>query len=177
MGSGGKRRGLVEGPVRRPGLRLPLLDRLADREPGEELQPKRVLSERDIKASILAELSRLLNTRCPVRIDALRGQERSVVNFGMPDVLTLNPTSDADRQRLASLITAAVRAYEPRLRNPVLEVAIDPARPRALRVVLQAMLVLDHLSEPVSFPLVVEERGVYVAESATADGSVPAVVI
>jgi len=53
--------------------------------------------------SIRAELSRLLNTRCPVRMDTLRGQERSVVNFGMPDVLTLNPTSDADRQRLAFL--------------------------------------------------------------------------
>jgi type VI secretion system lysozyme-like protein len=177
MGPGSKRRGLVEGPVRRPGLRLPLLDRLADREPGEEAQPKRVLSRGDIMQSIRAELSRLLNTRCPVQIDALRGQERSVVNFGMPDVLTLNPTSDADRQRLAALIAAAVRAYEPRLRNPVLEVTTDPSQPRALRIVLDATLVLDNLAEPVSFPFTVEERGVYVIDSSPADGELSAVVV
>ena len=163
--------------MRRPGLRLPLLDRLADREPGEEAQPKRVLSRVDIMTSIRAELSRLLNTRCPVRIDTLRGQERSVVNFGMPDVLTLNPTSDADRQRLASLIAEAVRAYEPRLRNPVLEVTQDPRQPRSLRIVLDATLVLDNLAEPVSFPFVVEERGVYVVESAPADDGLSAAVI
>jgi predicted component of type VI protein secretion system len=70
-----------------------------------------------------------------------------------------------------------VRAYEPRLRNPVLEVTPDPRQPRSLRIVLEATLVLDNLAEPVSFPFVVEERGVYVVESTPAGDGLSAAVI
>jgi predicted component of type VI protein secretion system len=44
------------------------------------------------------------------------------VNYGLPDFTTLNPTSEGDRQRLGRLIVEAVRAFEPRLRNPLVEV-------------------------------------------------------
>ena len=63
-----------------------------------------------------------------VRIDALRGQERTVVNFGMPDFLTLNPTSDARPPAPG----AAHRRSRARLRAAAcatrsLEVTHDPA--------------------------------------------------
>jgi len=131
----------------------------ADPRHHEEAQPRRVLTGAQVQASIARELARLLNTRCVETIGALGGEERTVVNYGLPDFYTLNPTSDGDRERLARLIVEAVRAYEPRLRNPAVTVARDPAQPRALRLVLAGMLVLDNLNEPVSFPLVIEHRG------------------
>ena len=128
---------MAEGPKRGPGSRVPLFDRLFDRDPSQtEDQPRRVLTRREVLDSIRVELARLLNTRCPGTMDDLAGQERTVVNFGMPDFLALSPTTERDRQRLARLITDAVRAYEPRLRGAVVEVApprrsagrADPAR-------------------------------------------------
>jgi type VI secretion system protein ImpF len=162
MGPRAEYAGLIpEGPKRRPGTRLPLFDRLVDAEPRhhEEAQPRRVLTEAQVQASIARELARLLNTRCAETIGALGGQERTVVNYGLPDFFTLNPTSDGDRERLARLIVDAVRAYEPRLQSPVATVAQDPAQPRALRIVLAGMLMTENLMEPVSFPLLIEQRG------------------
>ena len=82
-----------------------------------------------------------------------------MVNFGMPDFLTLSASREHDRQRLAHLVAEAVRAYQPRLRGPVVEVVPHPNRSVSLLVTLHATLELDHLAEPVSFPLVIEERG------------------
>jgi len=134
---------------------------LFDHEPRrrEETQPRRVLMRERLIESIQIELSRLLNTRCSTTMAGLEGQERTVMNYGLPDFTTLNPTSDGDRQRLARLIVEAVRAYEPRLRNPLVDVKADPRNGRMLRVTLDGVLVIENLSEPVSFPLVIEERG------------------
>jgi type VI secretion system lysozyme-like protein len=151
----------VEGPRRGPRARAPLFSLLFDHEPRqrEEAQPRRVLTREHLVESILGELSRLLNTRCSTTMAGLEGQERTVMNYGLPDFTTLNPTSEGDRQRLGRLIVEAVRAFEPRLRNPLVEVKADAANGRVLRVRVDGMLVMEHLSEPVSFPLVIEERG------------------
>jgi len=151
----------LEGLKRGPLARAPLFARLFDHEPRrrEEVQPRRVLSREHLIESILSELSRVLNTRCSTTMADLEGRERHVANYGLPDFTTLNPTSETDRQRLSRLIVEAVRAYEPRLRNPLVEVRADPANGRVLRVTLDGMLVIGNMSEPVSFPLVIEERG------------------
>jgi type VI secretion system lysozyme-like protein len=162
MESGDEHRGLaVEGPKRGPRSRAPLFARLRDDEPThrEEAQPQRVLTRDRILESVRGELSRLLNTRCSETLDGLQGQERTVVNYGLPDFFTLSPTNDGDRERLGRLIAEAVRAYEPRLRNPIVEVIPDAANGRALRVTLSGVLTVEQLSEPVSFPLVIAERG------------------
>ena len=151
----------LEGPRRGAGARAPLFDRLFDFEPREheETHPRRVHGWTAVVDSIRVELSRLLNTRCAVSLDGLREQPRTVVNYGLPDFTTLSPTSDRDRERLAVLIAEAVGAYEPRLRTPRVVVAVDPERPRALRLALHATLTLEGLTEPVSFPLQIESAG------------------
>jgi type VI secretion system lysozyme-like protein len=150
-----------EGPKRGPGARAPLFDRLFDRGPRqhEEMHPHRVLARDRVVESVALEVLRLLNTRCAGTIETLEGQERTVVNYGLPDFFALSPTSDGDRQRLARLIADAVRAYEPRVRNPVVRVTADPRDGRAFRIVLDGTLVLGDLTEPVSFPLLIPRRG------------------
>ena len=161
---------MTEGPRRGPGSRVPLFDRLFDLQLSQqETQPRRVLARREVLESIRKELSRLLNTRCADTIDHLAGQERTVVNFGMPDFLTLSASREQDRQRLAHLVTEAVRAYEPRLRGPVVEVVPHPDRSFSLLLTVYATLELDHLAEPVSFPLVIEERGGAISVGAQPD--------
>jgi type VI secretion system protein ImpF len=151
----------VEGPKRGPAARAPLFDRLFDREPRlqDEPQQRRLLERDRVVASIGAEVSRLLNTRCAGSMEQIAGEERTVLNYGLPDFSALSPTAERDRERLARLIADAVRAFEPRLRNPVVRVSADPREGRVLRVVLEGLLVLDNLIEPVSFPLVIAERG------------------
>ena len=176
MGSGEERRSLKpEGPWRRPGSRAPLFDRLIDARPREpeELRPARVLGRSELLESIRRELARVLNTRCSESIETLKGQPRTVVNFGLPDFFTLSPTSDRDRQRLATLIADAVRVYEPRLQSPAVDITSDPSRSRELVVVVHGTLFVDDLPEPVSFALRIEERGGRV--EAVADGSMEVV--
>jgi type VI secretion system lysozyme-like protein len=148
------------------------LDRLFDFEPRqtEEAQPQRVLRRAQVVDSIRTELVRLLNTRCAETIDRLPGQDRTVVNYGLPDFLTLKPRNDRDRQRLASLVGDAIRAYEPRLRNPSVTATTLPGTQSALLLAVEGTVVLGELSEPVSFPLMITERGTTVAVAADAGG-------
>ena len=151
----------MEGPKRGPRSRAPLFARLFDFEPRqkEEAQPHRVLTTDRVIESIHIELSRLLNTRCSETIEGLVGQERTVMNYGLPDFFALSPASDGDRQRLARLMLDAIRAFEPRLRNPIVAVTVDKRDARVLRFTIEGMLMLGNLTEPVSFPLVIVERG------------------
>jgi type VI secretion system protein ImpF len=162
MGSGEERRSLKpEGPWRRPGSPAPLFDRLIDTRPREpeEARPHRVLARAELLESVRRELVRVLNTRCSESIEELKGQPRTVVNFGLPDFFALSPSSDRDRQRLASLIADAVRVYEPRLRSPAVDVVFEPSRSRELVVIVHGSVLVDDLPEPVSFALTIEERG------------------
>lgn len=175
MGSRGQRGSVgIEGPKRREGSRAPLFARLFDldhRQP--EVQPQRVLARRELVDSIRVELARMLNTRSADTGGHLRGQERTVVNYGLPDFMTLNPTRDHDREQLAQLIVEAVRAYEPRLRNPAVVVTRESASVSTLVVTLEATLTLDALAEPVSFPLTIDRRGSIVVGDALDDLAVP----
>lgn len=160
MGSVEKRGRLIGGPLRSPGTRVPLFDRLADHEPRqEETQPRRVLAHGDVHESIRRELFRLFNTRCAARIDEVAGRDRTVIDFGVPDFGTLNPTSERDRQQVARLLVDAVRAFEPRLQQPRVEVQVRTGTPGILDIRLDAELQLDALLEPVSFPFTVEWAG------------------
>jgi type VI secretion system lysozyme-like protein len=118
-----------------------------------------VLRRAQVVESIRTELVRLLNTRCAATLERLPGQERTVVNYGVPDFLTLKPRSDRDRERLASLIGDAIRAYEPRLRSPAVTAMPHPGQPSVLLVTVEGLLQIGQLAEPVSFPLVIGERG------------------
>jgi type VI secretion system protein ImpF len=142
---------------------VPLFARLFDHDRLQpERQPHRVLARRELVESIRLDLARLLNTRSAETGERLRGRERTVVDYGLPDFLTLNPTSERDREQLTQLLVEAVRAYEPRLQNPTVIVVRDSATAGALTVTLEAALTLDALAEPVSFPLTIERRGAIV---------------
>lgn len=162
------------------GGRALLFERLVDLEPGrrEEERPFRVLSREELWESVRRELGRLLNTRCPVPLQLLGEEERTVINYGLPDFTSLSPQSGNDRKLIADLIGRTVTAFEPRLRNvrvtveeqkknegaravPVYEsrvrkvdVHVEEYRQdeRTLQITLEADLVTDAVVEMASHP-------------------------
>lgn len=100
-------------------LQPSLLDRLTDDDPGTrvESREKRVLSLRRLRASVLRDLSWLMNTGNLEQIEDL-GRfpevQKSVVNYGAPD-LAGSHLSGADLARLEHSLQQAILTFEPRL--------------------------------------------------------------
>lgn len=80
----------------------------------------------DEVASVVAEVTRLLNTRAPFFSNSA-GLRRTVLEYGMPDFSHYSPCSRRDAQLLANLIRETISAYEPRL--VVDSVTVDAPRP------------------------------------------------
>src|ERR1022692_251369 len=103
-----------------------LLERLIDLEPKNEVeQPAtRAQSVRQLKASLRRDLEWLLNTRrTPEAVGSeFQELERSLFNYGLPDLTTLNWESTHDRSYLARMIEALLATFEPRLKR----VRVDP---------------------------------------------------
>src|SRR5256885_1587316 len=98
-----------------------VLERLIDREPKEqqEMAPTRAQSVRLLKASLRRDLEWLLNTRRTPDAAGSEYQEleRSVFNYGLPDLTSLSWQSERDRQRLSRILEVALELFEPRLRR------------------------------------------------------------
>jgi type VI secretion system lysozyme-like protein len=107
-----------------------------------------------LKESIRREIAHLLNTRCPVRQD----RNGTVIDYGLPDFSWMSAASADDRQALALVITRKVNAFEPRLREVRVTIEPDAADPRAVVGTIQAMLVVESLREPVSFPVAIRNK-------------------
>jgi type VI secretion system protein ImpF len=149
----------------RPGAPAPLFDRLVDNDPAErphaepaERRPLRVLDVEGLRQSVMGELTRLLGTRLPIDQIELAGLGRSVIDYGIPDFGTFTATDATARARMAAHIVAAIRAFEPRLAEPVVLIDRDPdpRRPR-WRAVISGTLASGSVREPFNIPLSFED--------------------
>src|ERR1039457_524234 len=138
-----------------------LLERLIDLEPKNEVeQPAtRAQSVRQLKASLRRDLEWLLNTRrTPEAVGSeFQELERSLFNYGLPDLTTLNWESTHDRSYLARMIEALLATFEPRLKR----VRVDPvgaisATQSVLRFQIEGLLDMDPAPERISFNLKAE---------------------
>jgi type VI secretion system protein ImpF len=132
-----------------------LLDRLVDLEPRVSHEPVqyRLIDIREIKASVIRDLENLLNTRkniqqppptCPEVTDSL-------FTYGLRDHSAENPKSPAVRQKLRQELEKIIATFEPRLQNVSVRAEAPGKGQRALRFRISALLVIDPVSEPISF--------------------------
>ena len=136
------------------GARALLFDRLVDVPEWEtHEQPLRILNRDQLKASVRRELGRLLNTRCSIPLHRLGEEERSVVNYGIPDFSSLSPHNADDHALIASIVGQTIAAFEPRLRQVRVEVGPASGAESALGLNINAELVVGVFSEHVSFPV------------------------
>ncbi len=124
----------------------PLFDRLCGEEEGEG-----VLDARGLQASLARELSRLLNTRSRLDMAAFLNSELSVLDFGMPDITSLAPQSQDDRERLQKLVCRAITFFEPRLSHIQVRVLDCPGDPARLKAEIIAAVRLGRALRRVSF--------------------------
>jgi type VI secretion system lysozyme-like protein len=134
------------------GARVLLFDRLDNRAlfPVETTSLK-ILDRDGLRESVRRELSRLLNTRCPTPINLIGGQDRSVVNYGIPDFSSMSPSNTEDHKRLATIVGQTISAFEPRLTQVKVNVERYMESEHALFVRIDAMLIVQSITEPVSF--------------------------
>ena len=142
------------------GARAPLFERLVDLEPKvrEEPRPFRMLNRRELRESVRREMERLLNTRCPIPPHLLYGRVRSVVDYGVPDLVAFSPRSADDQNRLRVLMAKTIEAYEPRLRRVRVVLETFDRKGQALQMRVEGDLVVGAITEPVSFPTVIQRK-------------------
>lgn len=138
------------------GARTPLFERLIDEQPHEpgEPNPLRVHGREELRESVRREVATLLNTRCPARED----RNGSVIDYGIPDFSWMSAASGDDRRELADTIARKVAAFEPRLRQIRVTLERDAADPRAVVGILEGVLMVESIREPVSFPLLIHNK-------------------
>jgi len=141
------------------GARALLFDRLVNVPDGHiDGQPLRILNQNQLKASVRRELERLLNTRCSIPLQQLAEEERSVINYGIPDFSSLSPHNADDHALIASIVGQTIAAFEPRLRHVRVEVGPASGAESALWLIIIAELVIGAFTEPVSFPVTLNSK-------------------
>lgn len=138
------------------GGRALLFERLVDEffdSDDDEARPFRVLGVAELKASVRRELVRLLNTRCSVPSHLLGAEERTTLDYGIPDFSSLSAHSGDDQKRIAEIVAATVTAFEPRLREVCVEAERGTEGVQSIRLRLGARLVVGEYAEPVKFDL------------------------
>ena len=150
-------------------VRAALFDRLIDLEPEipREPRPLRTMNVRELYMSVLQELNRLLNSRCPLTFEKLENRERTTIDYGVPDFSAFNPQSLDDQKLLARNIKNTIEVYEHRLENIRVKIEEFVDDKKALLVKIEGVLAFETVREPVSFPLVISEKGEKVTLDAT----------
>jgi type VI secretion system protein ImpF len=137
-----------------------VLDRLIDSEPGVSHEPVqfRLQDIRQAKASVIRDLENLLNTRRPPE-DLSRDYpnvRKSLLVYGLKDFSVSNHRSVATLQRLSTEIERLISQFEPRLRNVAVTLDVDAGNERVLRFRISGTLIVEPLSEPVTFDTVLD---------------------
>jgi type VI secretion system lysozyme-like protein len=145
------------------GARAPLFDRLAGREAvqyGDPPLPLRILDRAGFMESLQRELRRVLNTRRPeFKSTALGGTEPTVIEYGLPDYSAMYTQNTEDKKKLANLVQSTIERFEPRLRDPKVEVTVLGNSEKALLVKVAGTVQFGRETERVSFAVSVSGKG------------------
>ena len=149
----------VRGPVQR--VRLPLLDRLMDADPGapEPPPPSAAVALKTLRDAVRRDLEAVLNARRRRRPVPALYQELvlSPLTYGIPDATSGAYAVPERRAALAREVEATIRRFEPRLMDIQVELVGDgDDLSRALRLRVNAVLRADPVPEPVSFETTLE---------------------
>jgi type VI secretion system protein ImpF len=136
-----------------------LLDRLLDDHPEESREPawREVQVVRVLKASLCRDLQNLLNAhRLLTTIPEVYSElKTSLLNYGLPDLQSMEVREDHDLGLLCRLIEESIQAFEPRLQGvrvrPVIDAEGKKPIDRRVRFEIEAVLVVEPLREPVLF--------------------------
>jgi type VI secretion system protein ImpF len=138
-------------------LKPSLLDRLTDDEPDEprDAQQRRYVSAKQLRESVVRDLGWLLNCvrlSTVQALDAYPYAEKSVLNFGLPD-LSGRTSSSIDAPALERQLRQAVLDFEPRLIPSSVVVRVLTSPPESSHNNLQLVIEGTLLAHPVPLAL------------------------
>ena len=153
-------------------LRASILDRLFDDEPNVSVDSEhsRQRKLKDLRNSVRRDLESLLNARYRVISPPEQFEQlsTSLLNYGLPDLATVNMLDVVKRQEFTRNIEHIIRTYEPRFKSVKVSY-IDNTRStdRTLRFRIDAVMYADPAPEVIVFDSVLEPvlRTVTVEES------------
>lgn len=158
--------------ARKKNLRPSILDRLIDLEPDSARDPVSSHHQHltELRQSVRRDLESLLNTRYRViePDSRYRQLERSLLNYGLPDLATVNIADIEKKQRFVRDLETTLRTYEPRFKSvKVTHLDNRDATDRTLRFRIDAVLWADPAPQTVIFDSILEpvSRSVNVQES------------
>lgn len=137
-----------------------ILDRLVDLKPKEKTEENvlRAYTKTELQEAVLRDLLWLLNTRCPIGYQELEKREqRSVIDYGIPDFGDLYTQNPDDRAILIEAIEQAIAAHEPRLKD--VRIILDKEQDQyQLMGYIEASLIFNQMVEPLTFPITIKTQ-------------------
>jgi type VI secretion system protein ImpF len=137
-------------------VRPSLLDRLLGSSSNG--QAATYISMNELRDSVQRDLQNLLNTRIRFLSTDIQLSEvhDSMFNYGLPDLTSLQLTSEQGRQEFAAWIERSIKRYEPRFKT--VEVTPKPGKEEADGITFRVdgVLYADPAPEDVSFDSVID---------------------
>ncbi len=142
-------------------LRPSILDRLFDDEPDNqnEVDPGQHQKLKQLRRSVRRDLESLMNARFRIMEPAEEyvQLENSLLNYGLPDLATINITDLEKRKDFTSRMEKILREFEPRFKDVnVSYLDNNDNTDRTLRFRIDATLYADPSPEVVIFDSVLE---------------------
>ncbi len=153
-------------------LRPSILDRLLDNDPHVQVEGEKNRHQqlRDLRNSVRRDLENLLNTRYRMvePSNSFEEIESSLLNYGLPDLATVNITDGEKKKEFTRDLERIIRDFEPRFKSVRVTFVDNQEKvDRTLRFRVNATLYADPAPEVVVFDSVLEpvSRTVNVEES------------
>ncbi len=153
-------------------FRPSILDRLLDEAPHIQVEAdkNRHQQMRELRNSVKRDLQNLLNTRYRMLAppDEFKHLELSLLNYGLPDLATINIADIEKKKNFTRLLEKILRNYEPRFKTvKVTHQDSKDNTDRTLKFRIDATLYADPAPEMVVFDSVLDpvSRTVNVEES------------
>lgn len=153
-------------------LRPSILDRLMDDEPHIQIEQDKNRTQylRELRNSVKRDLESLLNTRYRMQSppEDLKEIEFSILNYGLPDLATVNIADIEKKRAFTKNLEKTLRTFEPRFKSvKVIHIDNKDSTDRTLRFRIDATLHADPAPEVIIFDSVLDPvfRTVKVEES------------
>ncbi len=146
---------------RKKKLRPSILDRLIDNDLNNNVETDPDLHQRlkELRNSVRRDLENLLNTRFRMLEPATEFSEiqNSLLNYGLPDLATVNMTNDEKRLEFTQQLETILITYEPRFKSvKITHMENSDLLDKTLRFRIDATLYADPSPEIVVFDSVLE---------------------
>lgn len=132
-----------------------VLDRLLDDSPNTAQTRQRSRAQQlvELRNAVRRDLEALLNARhfCRSPPAGLTELPRSLLEFGIPDFLTLNSAASSAREQFRRDVEDAVRRFEPRFKTVKVTLVESSAADRTLRFRIEALMYAEPAPERVSY--------------------------